>query len=218
MSRVLPTPQQFTKYEELPKNAVKLTSEEVEKMQMERVAEWPSKYEVWPFRFGVHIVSGTTAGTAYAIDNMMRRVFVLGSYQPLLTLLPTLIVPCVCHIVANKWLVMGPVIQGKATCKTCYTIRGASVQVALSTAYPLLISALSCYGLARQYHTLGGRFSRNQMELFKILKMPKQGKTMLAGLFLGNYLLGGLLAYKQMDCLENVLMKKRVEMDLEGFE
>ena len=172
----------------------------------------------WPFRFGMHIVSGTTAGTAYAIDKIMRRVFILGSYQPLLTLLPTLFIPSICNIVANKWVVESPVLKGEARCKSCYMIRGASIQVALATAYPLLISALSCYGLARQYHTMGGRFSRNQMELFKILKMPKQGKTIIAGLFLGNYVLGGLLAYKQMDCLENVLMKKRIEMDLEGFE
>ena len=166
----------------------------------------------------MHLVSGTTAGTAYAIDKIMRRVFILGSYQPLLTLLPTLIIPSICNIVANKWSVESPVLKGEARCKSCYMIRGASIQVALATAYPLLISGLSCYGLARQYHTMGGRFSRNQMELFKILKMPKQGKTIIASLFLANYVFGGLLAYKQMDCLENVLMKKRIEMDLEGFE
>ena len=111
-----------------------------------------------------------------------------------------------------------PVLSGKATCKSCYTIRGGSVHAALSTLYPLIISPIICYALARQYHTYGGRFNRNQVELFKILKMPKHGKTLLAGLLLGNYLLGGVLALKQMECFENVLMKKRPEVDWEGFE
>ena len=163
-------------------------------------------------------MSGTTAATAYTIDRIMRRVFILGSYQPLITLLPTLGVPCVCNMVAHQFLVSTPIITGKARCKTCYMIRGASITTALSAGYALLVSGLSCYGLARSYHTMGGRFSRSQRELFKIIKMPKQGKTILAGLFLGNYLIGGFLAHQQMDCLEKVLMKTKVDMDLEGFE
>ena len=46
MVRELPQPLQFSKYEELPPNAVKLNDREVEEMQWKRIEEWPSKYEV----------------------------------------------------------------------------------------------------------------------------------------------------------------------------
>lgn len=90
----------------------------------------------------------------------------------------------------------------------------------LSTCYPLIISPISCYLLARQYHTYGGRFDRNQVELFKILKVPKITKTLLAGLLLGNYILGGVLAHQQIQCFDNVVMQKRLKLDddLEKFE
>ena len=164
-------------------------------------------------------LSCSTTIACCVIDQTMRSIFYLGNHKRLVTLMPTLIVPTLSTVLLYKLLVTHRIITGNAPCTPCMAIKGGSLQSLQSTIYPLVISTLGCYMLARDYHTYGGKFNKNQIDLIKWIKVPRGAKSLLGAAFGFNFLLGAFLAYKQTECFENVLMKPALtnskDMDFE---
>ena len=174
----------------------------------------------WPFRFQHQVIGGSTALTCVVLDQVVRKIFLLGRYKPLVTLLPTLVIPSVTSMLGFGLGVTHKILVGDGDCISCFAIRGGGFQMLLATVYPLLLSPLSCYLLAREYHTYGGHFNKNQVELIKMLRVPKGAKSLVGALMIGNYLLGAFLAYNQVQCFDNVLTKPNQPQneDLKGLE
>lgn len=217
-----PEPKQFTSYQELPPNARILTKSEVIVYHKKKIETWQNQRETWPFRYLMPITGMSSILSCTSIDTVVRKIFMLpANYKPMFTLVPTLVLPTFCACVGYGLFITRKVLhQGQGTCTTCFSIRGGALHAFMATVYPLAISTIGCYISSRNYHTYGGQYRRSELELVKALKVPGYAKTLIGALVLGNFFIGGLLAYKQIECLDNILTKSSQEAreDMQNFE
>lgn len=217
-----PEPKQFTSFQDLPPNAIILTKGEVISYCKKKIESWPNQREIWPFKYLMRITGASSIITCTTIDTVVRKIFMLPvTYKPMFTLLPTVLIPTFSVCALYGVVITQKILhRAQGSCKTCFAIRGGAMQCFLSAVYPLTISVIGSYISARNYHTYGGKYRRSELELVKALKVPGYAKTLIGALILGNFFVGGFLAYKQIECLDNILTKSSQESaeNMQNFE
>ncbi|XP_012276547.1 uncharacterized protein LOC105697637 [Orussus abietinus] len=133
---------------QIPEDAVKLTYDEALKYQWEQITNWKPRKDVWAFRYGIHILSGTTAMTGMYINKYYRQKLKLRTQGYVSSFLPTMIIPAAIGNFLYLEFVSNDLILRTTECPVCVEIKACAIQSGIGVIYPICISSIANFMIA----------------------------------------------------------------------
>jgi len=143
----------FRHASEVPKGAIILGRNEMEKMLGTTVREWQPRSEMWSYSIGVGALAAITGATGIFMNSLYRERLKL-SKGTIASSIPLLFIAPAMTIAVHHVLVQNPVLLQDPPCPPCLITRGIALQFATGFAFPLFLVTLSSTASARVTGTM----------------------------------------------------------------
>ncbi|KAK7873842.1 hypothetical protein R5R35_005707 [Gryllus longicercus] len=137
----------------IPEGAVRLTEQEAINRQWQLIMNWTPEKDVWPFRYGIGLLSVTSAFCGIYINNHYRTKLHLHEFGRFSSYLPIVALPTVLSALIHQQEVSNDIIIERTACPVCVQMRSASLQVLISTVLPAILAPLSGFMFATRHYT-----------------------------------------------------------------
>lgn len=205
----------FSRYEEIPEGAVRISSEDVFIYQMERLRKWKPQSEVWPLTKGAGACAASAVVSAVLTNNHFRRHFRLRHYGRASGYMIVVCMPTVVTFIIHSALVTRKVLTAEFPCPTCLLTKSSLYQAATGAIYPSIISPIFCLIQAKKYLTAAIEPTKRIGDTVKVIArtaIPFKGFILLS--ILSNMAVGMYVTQMEMDTFLNVLMKKEITEEM----
>ncbi|XP_074658184.1 transmembrane protein 126-like [Tubulanus polymorphus] len=138
--------------DELPPGAQMLSREEALNMLWKRINNHPKRMEVWPFTYGLGLLSAASIVPGIIYTNKVRNTFKLRGFGTLITYGPCVVVPAMFVVLGQTIAVTNKLVLGEFTCTSCAQVRSAVTQLSVGWAWPGMLTPMLCFMVARKYN------------------------------------------------------------------
>ncbi|XP_067008174.1 uncharacterized protein [Anabrus simplex] len=138
---------------ELPEGAVLIAEKEAVTYQWKLINDWTPVKDVWPFKFGVGILGGSSVLSAVYINNHYRKKLKLHNFGKFSSFIPSVVLPVVMSSIFHTQFITNDIIIGKTLCPVCVELRAAGIQSLFSTVYPCIMAPFAAASFATRYYT-----------------------------------------------------------------
>ncbi|XP_014364855.2 uncharacterized protein LOC106715959 [Papilio machaon] len=142
------------KSKDIPEDAVVLTEIEATTYIWDIVSNWKTFSDTWALRYSPAILGAINGVCGLLINNHFRHKLKLGTYGYFASVIPITVMPGVLTALFHRHIISTDMLLMKLdACPICYEVRSGVTQVALGTAYPLLLAPTCALMLASRYGT-----------------------------------------------------------------
>ncbi|VVC29466.1 Transmembrane protein 126 [Cinara cedri] len=194
---------------EIPKGAIRLTSEEVYEYMIDLIHKWPSSTEIWALKHGNPILACAVVVSSSVILNFYRRQLKLKNYGRFTLFLPVVLTPSILNQMYQTTKTTKSILLQK-DCSTCITTQSMFIQLGTGIIYPMLGAIAGTYMFGTKMNTFilssNGPAIINEFALH-LMKTSRPLYNRLTGFVIGHVLLSFAISYYQMENLDFLRFK-----------
>ncbi|XP_015589725.1 uncharacterized protein LOC107265138 [Cephus cinctus] len=140
--------------EDLPKNAVILDTNEAIRFQWNYIFDYQPKYEMWPFRYGLPMLSIFAGASTMYINSCFRQGYRLKQYGRVASYLPLTVAPTFLGFILQRKCVTDEILLQTVPCPLCLYSRAVGIQLAAGILYPMGLAPIGNIMIALRYATV----------------------------------------------------------------
>ncbi|KAK0082315.1 hypothetical protein PV325_010679 [Microctonus aethiopoides] len=153
---------------DVPENCIQLTGEEAVSYQWNQIINWPKRWDVWPYAYGIPTLAFIAGVSGSRVNEHYRLKLKLRRYGFSSTSLAMTLTPAIFSVASHCLFVTPDIFLNENNCILCLQTRAAALQLFCSIIYPAVMSPSANFMFATRHGTYPLPYWKDYKNTFKL--------------------------------------------------
>ncbi|KAK0182426.1 hypothetical protein PV327_000568 [Microctonus hyperodae] len=193
---------------EVPKGCIQLTRDEALIYQWKQVKNWPERWDVWPYLYGIPALGFMAGLGGLKINNHYRLKLKLRRYGLGSTMFAMTLTPAIFSVTTHCLFVISDLFLNQNNCLLCLQTRAIGFQLLTSIIYPAVMSPSANFMFATRHGTYPLPYWKDYKNTLKLWFTMNKSLAPKMKIFIPLQILAaGFLTYMEAESLYNIRSK-----------